>query len=108
MFHSAYELIHPFQDGNGRTGRIIMFRECIANGICPFIIQDKNRTRYITALKKAQTENDCSDLARYFAAEQEEYLRHCQYFSVEERYSEYVESRKHSNKNRFLEGELEL
>lgn len=88
MFHSAYELIHPFQDGNGRTGRIIMFRECLVNDIYPFIVQDKNRAVYITALKKAQTEKDCSDLVEYFESEQKEYVEHCQYFSVEERYLE--------------------
>lgn len=90
MFHSSYELIHPFQDGNGRTGRIIMFRECLANDICPFIVQDKNRAAYVTSLKKAQVENDYSDLILYFESEQSEYLEHCQYFSVEERYLECV------------------
>lgn len=86
--HSYYELIHPFQDGNGRTGRIIMFRECLAGGICPFIIQDSNRSRYIASLKKAQTEDDFLDLVKYFESEQSEYLQWCQYFSVEERYLE--------------------
>lgn len=90
MFHAQYELIHPFQDGNGRTGRIIMFRECLANGICPFIVQDKNRAAYVTALKKAQTENDYAELVEYLQAEQSEYLGHCQYFSVEERYAECI------------------
>ncbi|MCM1526330.1 MAG: Fic family protein [Bacteroides sp.] len=87
-FH--YELIHPFQDGNGRTGRIILFRECLANDMDPFIVQDKNQAVYITALKKAQTEKDCSDLVKYFESEQKEYMEHCRYFSVEERYSECV------------------
>ena len=93
MFHSSFELIHPFQDGNGRTGRIIMFRECLVNNICPFIVQDKNRAAYITALKKAQTEDDYSDLVGYFESEQSEYLEHCKYFSVEERYLECAENR---------------
>ncbi|MCM1046404.1 MAG: Fic family protein [Candidatus Gastranaerophilales bacterium] len=88
IFHSAYELIHPFQDGNGRTGRIIMFRECLANDIYPFIVQNKNRAVYVTALKKAQTKKDYSDLTAYFESEQKEYMAHCQYFSVEERYAE--------------------
>lgn len=88
VFHSLYELIHPFQDGNGRTGRIIMFRECLTNDICPFIVQDKNRAAYVTSLKKAQTGNDYADLVKYFQSEQSEYLEHCRYFSVEERYAE--------------------
>lgn len=90
MLHSSYELIHPFQDGNGRTGRIIIFRECLTNNICPFIVQDKNRDAYITSLKKAQAENDYSDLVKYFESEQSEYSERCQYFSVEDRYSEQV------------------
>lgn len=90
-FHAEYEKIHPFQDGNGRTGRLIMFRECLANNICPFIIQNKNRSKYVTSLKKAQIENDVSDLVQYFETEQAEYLQQCQYFSVEERYLECVE-----------------
>lgn len=86
-------------DGNGRTGRIIIFRECLANNICPFIIHDKNRSRYVTSLKKAQTENDFSDLVKYFKTEQSEYLKQCQYFSVEGRYLECIGYREHSNGN---------
>lgn len=86
--HSAYERIHPFQDGNGRTGRIIMFRECIKNGLCPFIVEDKNRIVYVTSLKKAQTENLFSDLVHYFKEEQSIYQKQCAFFSVEERYQE--------------------
>lgn len=86
--HSDYERIHPFQDGNGRTGRIIMFRECLKNGICPFIIQDKNRAVYITSLKSAQTQGDYTGLVKYFEEEQAAYKERCQYFSVEERYAE--------------------
>lgn len=86
--HSAYERIHPFQDGNGRTGRLIIFRECLKNDICPFIVQDINRAAYVTSLKKAQTENDFAGLVKYFAKEQFVYMEHCRYFSVEERYLE--------------------
>ena len=39
-FHYQFEIIHPFQDGNGRVGRLIMFKECLANNIVPFIIED--------------------------------------------------------------------
>ena len=41
-----------------------MFRECLAGGVCPFIIQDSNRSRYIASLKKAQTEDDFLDLEK--------------------------------------------
>lgn len=56
-FHFRYEKIHPFQDGNGRTGRIILFKECLKNNIMPFIIRDINRIEYYNALKEAHNDN---------------------------------------------------
>lgn len=50
-FHTQFEAIHPFQDGNGRTGRLIMFKECLANGIVPFIITDELKYFYYRGLK---------------------------------------------------------
>ena len=54
-FHSNFERIHPFQDGNGRVGRIIMFKECLKNNIVPFIILDKDKVFYYRGLKEYQT-----------------------------------------------------
>ena len=45
-FHYKFEKIHPFQDGNGRVGRIIAFKECLKNNIVPFIILDKYKVFY--------------------------------------------------------------
>ena len=50
-FHYNFEIIHPFQDGNGRVGRLIMFKECLKNNIVPFIIEDKNKLFYYRGLK---------------------------------------------------------
>jgi Fic family protein len=49
-FHCRFEAIHPFQDGNGRVGRLIMFRECLRHGIVPFIITDELKTFYYNGL----------------------------------------------------------
>lgn len=51
-FHHAFEVIHPFQDGNGRVGRLIMFKECLANGIVPFIITDELKMFYYRGLRE--------------------------------------------------------
>lgn len=50
-FHQKFELIHPFQDGNGRVGRLIMFKECLANNIVPFIITDDIKLFYYRGLQ---------------------------------------------------------
>lgn len=73
LFHVRYEKIHPFQDGNGRTGRMILFRECLVNNIEPFIVRDVNKARYISALSKAEKTSDVSDLIDYFKSEQSWY-----------------------------------
>ncbi len=55
-FHVKFERIHPFQDGNGRVGRIIMFKECLKNGIIPYIILDKDKLFYYRGLKEYKNE----------------------------------------------------
>ena len=55
-FHYRFERIHPFQDGNGRVGRIIMFKECLKNNIVPFIILDKEKLFYYRGLKEYKNE----------------------------------------------------
>lgn len=49
-FHEQFEAIHPFQDGNGRVGRLIMFKECLCHGIVPFIITDELKMYYYRGL----------------------------------------------------------
>ncbi len=50
-FHQRFESIHPFQDGNGRVGRLIMFRECLRHGYVPFIITDELKMFYYNGLR---------------------------------------------------------
>lgn len=50
--HQRFELIHPFQDGNGRVGRLVMFKECLAHGIVPFIITDNLKWFYYRGLSE--------------------------------------------------------
>ena len=57
-FHVRFVKIHPFQDGNGRVGRMIMFRECLSNDIIPFYIEDRNKNFYIRGINKYQTNNE--------------------------------------------------
>ncbi|MDR2671142.1 MAG: Fic family protein [Oscillospiraceae bacterium] len=55
-FHVQFERIHPFQDGNGRVGRIILFKECLANGVMPFIIDHGHKLFYYRGLKEYDSE----------------------------------------------------
>lgn len=79
-FHVRYESIHPFQDGNGRTGRMIIFRECLKNGIVPIVIEDSNRNEYIDALKYYREKKSFEKMIELFKKEQEFYFEKCKYF----------------------------
>lgn len=79
-FHARYESIHPFQDGNGRIGRLILFRECLKNGIVPVVIEDTNRNEYLEALKEYREEKNLNKLTKLFEKEQQFYFESCKYF----------------------------
>lgn len=79
-FHAEYESIHPFQDGNGRTGRMILFRECLKLKIVPAVIRDENREEYIDSLKQYREEKTAEKLTALLKKEQEFYVEKCRYF----------------------------
>lgn len=58
-FHVSFEKIHPFQNGNGKTGRIIAFKECLKNNITPFIITEDMKPYYIRGLNEYNKEKVC-------------------------------------------------
>ena len=78
-FHSEFEKIHPFQDGNGRTGRAIMFRECIRNGIMPFVVYDIYRKPYESGLNEWRKGNK-QQLLETLNACQEVFNQNYRYF----------------------------
>lgn len=67
-------------DGNGRTGRLILFRECLKNGIVPVVVEDVNRNEYLEALKEYREEKFLNKLISLFEKEQKCYLEKCKYF----------------------------
>lgn len=79
-FHAKYESIHPFQDGNGRTGRMIILKQCFENNLIPVIVKDENKLLYYKALHTAQVEKEFGLLTEFFEKCQIEFLNRIDYF----------------------------
>lgn len=79
-FHVKFERIHPFQDGNGRVGRLIMFKECLKRNIVPFIIEDNLKLFYYRGLK--EWDNEKGYLTDTCLTAQDKYKTYLNYFRI--------------------------
>ena len=79
-FHVKFERIHPFQDGNGRVGRLIMFKECLKYNIVPFIIEDSLKMFYYRSLK--EWNNEKGYLTDTCLTAQDKYKAYLDYFRI--------------------------
>ena len=79
-FHYRFETIHPFQDGNGRVGRLIAFKQCLENNIIPFYIDDSNKWLYYRGLKEWNSER--SYLIETCRFGQDQYKALLDYFEI--------------------------
>lgn len=80
-FHVEFERVHPFQDGNGRIGRLIMFKECLKHGIVPFIIEDRIKMFYYRGLKEWKQEKGY--LTDTCLSAQDTFKKYLDYFRIE-------------------------
>ena len=79
-FHVKFERIHPFQNGNGRVGRLIMFKECLKYNIVPFIIEDNLKLSYYRGLK--EWDNEKGYLTDTCLTAQDKYKEYLDYFRI--------------------------
>ena len=80
QFHYEFERIHPFQDVNGRVGRLILFKECLRNGIIPFIIEDDIKEFYYRGLQ--EWKNEKGYLRDTCLTAQDRFIKYMEYFGI--------------------------
>lgn len=79
-FHVCFERIHPFGDGNGRTGRMILFKQCLQNSHIPFVLLDRDRAFYLRGLKEWDFERNY--LIDTLLTQQDIYASVCEQFDI--------------------------
>ena len=79
-FHYRFECIHPFQDGNGRVGRLLLFKECLRYNIVPFIIDEELKMFYYRGLH--EWENERGYLRDTCLAAQDKFKKYLDYFKI--------------------------
>lgn len=87
-FHMEFEKIHPFYDGNGRVGRFLILKMCLANNIVPFYINEENKLFYYKGLKEWQMDNKPNRLLDVFLSMQDDMKIILDYFEIEYNNSE--------------------
>ena len=82
-FHAEFEIIHPFQDGNGRIGRLLMFKECLHYDIIPFVIDDELKLFYYRGLREWPQEKGY--LIGTCLSAQDKFKKYLEYFRIDDR-----------------------